>query len=283
MKPAVCFPVIIFTALLQFGCASLATPENRIKLATFNVRCPVDKSPNSWEERKERCRKVIQNNRLDIFGVQEAYIHQINDLIKDTDYSFIGAGRNDFKNSGEFSAIIYNRTRFKVLESGTFGLSEAPGVPGHKSWGTAYPRIATYGCFLDRISGKKFVYYNTHLDHKSSLARVNGVKLIIDHAVKNSGSLPLVISGDFNASPDSAVYEAVDLIMDDSASVSLTAHQGSQHTFNGFGKVKSGNPIDFIFVSKDFTVYSHKTDNTMINGMFPSDHFPVVAELTVSR
>lgn len=283
MKSTSLLPGVIISAFVANGCASIAVPDDSVKLATFNIRCPVDASPNSWEERKERCRRIIQNNKLDIFGVQEAHLTQINDLLENTNYSFIGAGRSDFKNTGEFSAILYDKNRFEIIKSGTFGLSETPDIPGCKSWGAAYPRIATFGLFRDRISGKKFIYYNTHLDHVSSLARVNGIKLLLEHASENAKGLPLIITGDFNARPNSAVYKIANSILKDSAIVSLTPHQGPLQSFNNYGKSKSKNPIDFIFVSEEFTVYSHKNDNTLINGMYPSDHFPVIAELSITK
>ena len=271
----------VFMALLFCGCLSTSCKKDNIMLATFNIRCPMDGTPNSWDERKDRCRAVIKANNLDIFGVQEAFRHQLDDLLKDSDYAFIGKGRDDFKDKGEFSAIIYNKKRFEVIKSGTFGLSEKPDVPGYRSWKSACPRIATWGIFFDRTSGKKFVYYNTHLDHVSSLARTNGVKLLVEHAKKNAAGLPLIMSGDFNATPQSDVYRTAITLLNDSKTIPQTPHQGPNQTYTNYGRVKSNEPIDYIFVSDEFKVLSHKTDNTRINDQFPSDHDPVVVELRI--
>ena len=269
------FPLL--SVLFLCGCR---TADESITLATFNIRCPVDKTPHTWNERKPRCLAVIKQNRFDIFGVQEAIRFQLDDLVGN-EYQFIGGGRDDFKDKGEFSAILYRKDRFELIKGGTFGLSEKPDVPGFKSWKTAYPRIATWGLFRDKITGKVFIYYNTHLDHISELARINGIKLLVEHARKNAAGKPLVISGDFNAKPDSGTYKTAKSLLLDSAVISQTPHTGPVYTFQGFGRYKPEQPIDYIFVSKEFTVLSHKTDDTKFPEGFASDHFPVVTKLQI--
>lgn len=270
-----------FALLILFllcGCSSV--PKDTLTLATFNIRCPVDKSPHTWKERKPRCLAVIEKNQFDIFGVQEAYRYQLDDLLGE-EYQFIGGGRNDFKNKGEFSAILYRKSRFELIKGGTFGLSEKPDVPGFKSWKTAYPRIATWGLFRDKKTGKEFVYYNTHLDHRSELARINGIKLLVKHARENAFGRPLVISGDFNAKPDSVTYRTAKSLLMDTAEISQTPHSGPLNTFHGYGRLKRNYPIDYIFVSKEFQVLSHRTDDTKFPEGFPSDHYPVITKLLI--
>lgn len=273
------FPALAAMFLLC-GCKSIT--QDSFNLATFNIRCPVDKSPNSWQERKPRCLAVIRKNQLDIFGVQEAVRFQLDDLLGD-EFLFIGGGRDDFKNKGEFSAILYRKDRFELIKGGTLGLSEKPSVPGYKSWKTAYPRIATWGLFKDKKTGKQFVYYNTHLDHVSELARINGIKLLVNHAKENAKGKPLIISGDFNAKPTSATYQTAASLLNDTAKVSLTPHTGPVQTFHGFERYVRTYPIDFIFVSDDIQVFSHKTDDTKFPEGFPSDHFPVITKLKLKK
>lgn len=269
---------VLSVLFLLCGCSSVS--NETFTLATFNIRYPGDKSPNTWKERNPRCQAVIEKNQFDIFGVQEAYRYQLDDLLG-KEYQFIGGGRNDFKNKGEFSAILYRKSRFELIKGGTFGLSEKPDVPGIKSWKSACPRIATWGLFRDKKTGKEFIYYNTHLDHRSELARINGIKLLVDHARKNAFGKPLVISGDFNAKPDSKTYQTAKSLLQDSAEISKTPRTGPLNTYHKYGKVNRNYPIDYIFVSKDFMVLSHKTDNTRFPEGFPSDHYPVVTKLLI--
>ena len=221
---------------------------------------------------------MIEKNKFDIFGVQEAHRFQLNDLLGN-EFQFVGRGRDDFQDTGEFSAILYRKDRFELLKGGTFGLSEKPDVPGYKSWDTSYPRIATWGLFRDKKTGETIVYYNTHLDHVSELARINGIKLLVDHARKNAAGTPLVISGDFNAKPDSETYRTAQTLLNDTFAVSETPHTGPLQTYHNYGRVKINFPIDFIFVSKDFQVLSHVTIDTKFPEGYPSDHFPIVTEL----
>jgi endonuclease/exonuclease/phosphatase family metal-dependent hydrolase len=267
----------LLAMLLFCGCQSVNT-ENSFTLASFNIRCPIDKTPHTWEERRPRCIAVIEQNQFDIFGIQEAFHHQLLDLLGDK-FAYIGNARDDFKTNGEYSAILYRKDRFKLLKGGTFGLSEKPEVPGLCSWDSACPRIATWGLFEDMKTGKSFIYYNTHLDHISELARVNGIKLLVKHAEENAKGKPLVITGDFNASPNSETYNTAASLLKDSAQISKTPHVGPQQTYNGYGKSKEVSPIDFVFVSEDFNVLSHRTDDTKFPEGFPSDHYPVITKL----
>lgn len=274
--------LLVLALLVSFagGCAFLQMKkDSHITVASFNIRVPVDKGDYTWQNRLPRIRKVIEQNKLDIFGIQEGLKFQIEDMIAGTNYGYTGVGRNDFQSSGEYSAILYDKTKFELLEFGTFGLSEKPDVPGVRSWGSACPRIATWGLFRVRQTGKKFLFYNTHLDHISKLARVNGIHLIMDHVNKRKEvSLPVILTGDFNARPDSSVYKTATQYLKDAAKISVTKPLGPKGTYHGF----KGNVlkyIDYIFVSDHVRVMSFKVDDTRIDGKYPSDHDPVVAEL----
>ncbi len=256
-----------------------APATSTIILATYNLRVPCDKPPNDWDSRCDRVRWMIAKHHFDIFGVQEAVKRQVDDVIKGTTFAKVGGGRDDFKDAGEHSCIFYDKKRFELLDGGTFCLSEKPDVPGYRSWGSACTRIASWGKFRDRKSGKLFCYYNTHLDHVSELARVNGIKMVVAHASKNCGPIPLILTGDFNAFPDSETYKIASKLLRDAAKVSKTAHKGPVRTFHHWGHRTRMEPIDFIFVSKDITVLSHVTDGTKPMGGFASDHYPVFAAL----
>ena len=272
----------IFALLTLCACSSI--PEGNdapIALATFNVRVAIDKSPNTWAERLPRCREIIEKNGFDIVGLQEPLINQVESLIKDSPYDYIGGGRDDFRKKGEFCAILYRRSRFDCLQSGTFGLSETPDVPGVRSWQSACPRIATWGLFRDKMTGREFVYYNTHLDHKSELARCEGIKLIVNHAKKYVVGKPIIISGDFNASPGKQAYKTAQSLLNDSRLISSTPHVGPDKTYHAWGKSRITKPIDFIFVSDEFKVHSHRTIDTLRDGVYASDHHPVLAILTL--
>lgn len=263
--------------------------KDTLILASYNVRVPCDEAPYDWESRKDRVREVIRQNEFDIFGVQEAVKQQIDDILNGTTLDYIGSGRDDFKDGGEHSCIFYNTTRLKLLEGGTFALSEQPEVPGSKSWDTCCPRIASWGKFADRNTGKNFCYYNTHLDHVSAWAQREGIKLVVRHAAKNGTGMPLILSGDFNVYPDSDTYRVAASLLKDSKEISETGHAGPLLTFqNWLRKRKDGTdvknaPIDYIFVSDGIRILSHRTDDRKFLGDLASDHYPVIIELEIRK
>ncbi len=250
-----------------------------IILGTFNLRVPCDPPPNDWASRVSRVREVIKSSGLEIFGVQEAVPQQLEDIVKGTSYASFGVGRDDFGPDGEHSSIIYDTKRFELVEGGTFALSETPDVAGSKSWGTCCPRIATWGKFKDKKNDKIFCFYNTHLDHVSEEARVEGIKLIVSHAKTNCTDMPLVLTGDFNAEPDSRTIAIAEELLNDAGKIAQEKSSAElKCTFQAFGK-SDYNIIDYIFVSDDIKVKSFKVDTTKPGGFFASDHYPVIAEL----
>ena len=167
-----------------------------------------------------------------------------------------------------------------IIKGGTFGLSEKPDVPGYKSWKTACPRIATWGLFKDKKTGKEFIYYNTHLDHVSELARINGIKLLVKHAKENAKGKPLIISGDFNAKPTSETYATakdsytLDVVFEeivifennyDSALWDLSGQYDGYVTVIGGGGA-TNKPLQFIgsYLPRVFVTYlSHRMEGAL--------------------
>lgn len=283
-------------------------PEEKpvpFRIATFNIRCPIDKGANAWTCRVDRVRELIKKRDFDLMGLQEATSNQVDDLLSEG-WAYVGVGRDDGKRGGEASCIFYKTERFEVRETGTFWLSETPEVPGSKSWGTACTRVCTWADVKDRKSGKKFVYFNTHLDHMSKEAREQGMKLILSRMAHYAQGRPVFLTGDMNAYPDTRSADAATAQQDfknngpkdpqsfgpyrvatdnlrDSFDITRTPHAGPIKTFSGFKYVEhpEGQPIDYIFVSAGIDVLTHATLNDSENQLYPSDHFPVAADVVV--
>ena len=251
------------------------------RLATYNIRCPGDKGDNAWAARAERVRALIRSRAFDVMGLQEATEKQINDLLTEG-WAYTGVGRDDGKLKGEAACIFYRKDRFDLRGSGTFWLSEKPETPGSKSWGAACTRVCTWARLADGKTGREFVWFNTHLDHISAEARTKGIELIVSRINKIAQGRPVFLTGDFNAAPDSAPVKVAQGILRDSISLSKTPHAGPDKTFNGF---KFGVPpterIDYIFVSSGIRVLSHATFDDVQGQLYPSDHFPVAADVVI--
>ncbi|WP_294304719.1 endonuclease/exonuclease/phosphatase family protein [uncultured Chryseobacterium sp.] len=253
-----------------------------LKVMSFNIRLNVDSDKeNSWTNRKEDVVDLLMYYHPDYFGVQEALPDQMKDIkngLKNYDYT--GVGRDDGKEKGEFSAIFYDTNRLQIVNSGTFWLSETPEKPS-KGWDAALNRICTYAVFKDKKSKKEFMALNLHFDHVGNVARVKSSELILKKIKEiNPKNLPVTVSGDFNLTEDSEPIKIMSKNLKDSFYHSETKHYGPKGTFTGFDVNEVPKErIDYIFV-KGFSIKSHRHINDRReNLLYPSDHFPVLAEL----
>ena len=195
-----------------------------------------------------------------------------------------GVGRDDGKNQGEYSAIFYDKNKLEVVKSGTFWLSETPEKPS-KGWDAAYNRVCTYALFKIKKSGKKFMAMNVHFDHIGDLARVNSSKLILEKIKElNPQNLPLTLTGDFNLTDDTEPIRIVSKSLDNVYYNSKKPHYGPIGTFTAFDvNTVPKDRIDYIFV-KGFEVQSNRTINDRReNLLYPSDHFPILAEISFKK
>lgn len=260
-----------------------------LNVMSFNIRYdnPQD-SLNNWQYRKDIAARTIKNQNADVIGTQEVLVNQLNDLkSRLPEYNTIGVGREDGIEKGEYSAIFYKKDRFKEIESGYFWLSETPEVAGSKGWDGACERIATWAILEDISSKRQFFFINTHLDHVGKIARQEGVTLLLDRATSLGKGLPIVMTGDFNATPESDVIKHVT----DTSNPNHLIHSkdiaieksGTEWTFHGFGKVPMEHRdfIDYIFVSKDIKVFKHCVLPEKLDDKFISDHSVVVAQIEI--
>lgn len=254
----------------------------QLKLMTYNIKYANENDgEDSWSKRKDFITNQLKFYEPDLFGVQEALKKQLDYLTENLEgYDFVGVGRDDGKEGGEYSAIVYKEDRFEVLESGTFWLSETPSKPS-KGWDAAYPRICTYALFKEKESGKKFWYFNTHFDHIGNEARKNSAGLILKMMAEiNTEDLPAILSGDFNLEPETEPIQLIKNTLHDSKESAEIVSFGSDGTFNGYNyDEKDRKRIDYIFVNDEVEVEKYGVLTDSKEKHFPSDHFPVMVEL----
>lgn len=252
-----------------------------LKVMTFNIRLSLESDKeNSWDNRKSDALKLLDYYQPDFFGVQEAVPKQMTDIKTGLkNYDFVGVGRDDGANKGEYSAIFYDTEKLQVLQSGTFWLSETPEKPS-KGWDAAYNRVCTYALFKTK-KGKKFWAFNVHFDHIGDVARQNSSKLILEKIKAfNPQNLPVVLTGDFNLTDKSEPIKILSENLNDTFYHSKKPHYGPVGTFTAFDtNTVPKERIDYIFV-KNFECEAIRTINDRReNLLYPSDHFPVMAEL----
>jgi len=268
---------------------SMSMQSQELNVMTFNIRYNTkNDSLNAWPYRKDNAASQVLFHQVHILGVQEALHEQIMDLTQSlAQYKYTGVGRDDGKTKGEYSAIFYDTTRLKLLESSTFWLSLTPSVPGSKGWDANITRIVTWAKFRDTKNKKLFFVFNTHFDHIGQEARRESAKLLKQKVKEIAGNMPTIITGDFNAKPSDDPIKILTDVKDidhfiDTKAISKTPHYGPAGTFNGFAsKERDPEPIDFVFVKGKWKVLQHATLSQSWGGRFSSDHFPVFARLSL--
>ncbi|MFO7889156.1 MAG: endonuclease/exonuclease/phosphatase family protein [bacterium] len=276
---------------LTAGChphRRISLEQMDIKVMSFNIRYgTAEDGENHWNNRKTLVYEVIRHYSPDIIGLQEALRVQIDEIKNNIPgYEEIGQGREGGE-EGEYSAILYRTKRFDVNGSETFWLSDTPEVPS-KHWGNACIRICTWGHFTDRKSGSAFYLYNTHLDHQSQASREKSVRLIAERIHNRKHPDPFILTGDFNAgehnpavrylTTDEKEQNIPPVLMKDTY---RTLHPEAEEvgTFNGFKGITTGEKIDYIFAAPETRVLSADIIQMDKDGQYPSDHFPVTAEI----
>ena len=271
----------------QGGQQAATQTDEPVNVMTFNVRYDnPDDSLNNWNYRKDRVANAIHFYDADIVGTQEVLHNQMEDLRQRLPgYESIGVGREDGKEAGEYSALWYRADRFTAKESGWFWLSETPEVAGSKGWDGACERIATWAKLQDKLTGKELFVMNTHLDHVGVAARREGVKLVLDKIQELGGDLPVILTGDFNAEPESDVIKQVTDTADpehltDARTVADLVY-GPNWTFHDFGSIpyEHRERIDYIFVKNGLEVLKYGILAETEGDAYLSDHAPVLVSV----
>ncbi|GAB3432830.1 endonuclease/exonuclease/phosphatase family protein [Niabella aquatica] len=254
----------------------------KITIGTFNIRYdnPQD-SGNLWKDRAPVVSNLIRFHGFDILGLQEGLLNQLEDISHALpEYARYGKGRDDGKDAGEHSAIFYKKDRFKLLKSGDFWLSETPGQPG-KGWDvTCCNRICSWVYLEDRLTKKNFYTFNVHYDHQGVIARRESSKLLLKMIGEIAGDSPVLLTGDFNGNRDSEWYQylATSTLLTD-AYTKVKFPYANNSSANGFRTPRGSAVIDHIFITKQFTASRWGILTDTYFGKFPSDHFPVLADI----
>jgi len=278
---------------LLLGLSLWAAEQPRpVRVMSFNIRYgTANDGENSWPKRREFLVETIRNFDPDLLGTQETLAGQRDYLVeKLRGYAVEAAGRDDGNEKGEMAALFYRRERFERLDGGHFWLSDKPDQPGSKGWDAALPRIATWVRLRDQFAPdqKPVLFLNTHFDHRGRQARLESARLIRQRVEELGRGCRVIITGDFNAGEGSPPYQALfagdngkPALLLDTFRVHRPERRNDEGTFNGFrADAVTGQRIDWIACSSDWTVQHAGIDRTVRDGRVPSDHFPVTAVLS---
>ena len=260
---------------------TIAPKAESITMMSCNLRCltPLDLGKKSWFYRADLLLSDIAAQAPGIIGFQEATRWQYDymvDVLAGYD-SVIDYRDNSLASEG--CPIFYNTDLYALKDKGSFWLSSTPEVMS-KDWGAAHYRICSYVILTEKASGKDFVVFNTHLDHVSDEARINGIAVVLDK-IAQFGGLPSVIMGDFNALEGSETYtSAIKHFQDAQYAAEATMEA---HTYQNWGNPESYKRLDYFMISKTgWLALRYAVVQPIHDGVYASDHCPIVLEMTLT-
>lgn len=259
---------------------STVSEEANLKVMSFNIRLftPQDMGKKNWFYRADLVADTIEKEAPGVIGFQEVTPIQYEYLCDTLEgFDSIMTYRDKNPNS-EGCPVFYRKDLYTLMDKGSFWLSETPEKMS-KDWGAACYRICSYVILKEKSTEKEFVVFNTHLDHVSDEARIKGIRVVLDK-IAEFGGLPAVLMGDLNAEEDTETYtSAMEDFLD---SKYQTENTMTSCTFQAWGTELDRDCIDYILVSKEgFSVNSYKVVTDTYDGVYVSDHFPLVAELVL--
>lgn len=253
--------------------------STKISAVSFNIRTAgADDGCNSYQFRQPHILKAIREKKPDIIGFQEVmpYVQDWLGEIFGDDYVIVGYGREK-KYDGESNPVMFRRDSFKLFSYDQFWLSETPYLPGSRYENqSGCPRICVAVTLKHKDMEKPFRFYNTHLDHVSDEARRLGLAAVLKRIGEDNAKtvLPYILTGDFNASPDSGVIEMANSY---EAYPMYDACSGVGGTFHAYGKCSA--KIDYIFTNRENNSENARLWDECVDGVYISDHYPIEAEI----
>lgn len=259
-----------------------------LRVVSANVRCRIDDRdpahPDWWQRRLPVMGQLLAALRPAVVGVQEAHFSQLEGILAELPgFASVGFGR-DGGSQGEYSALLYDTAALRLLGWQQFWLSETPETIASKSWGTGCTRVCTVARFA-LVGGHEVVVANTHLDNASELARHEGMRLLLSR-LPDPRDVPLVLTGDFNclAGLDPVWQQCVDAGLRDSFLVAERRGRVAD-TFHDYHQPFASEPlerIDWVMVSSQWRVAFAEVATDTVDGVWGSDHWPVVADLELA-
>jgi len=271
--------IFSFKAKFVEDADEIPTIDFVLKVMTFNMKYGTfgDEYPR-WGARKEIVIDMIREYCPDVIGTQEGFKFQLDDIRNMLpNYGYVGVGRDDGLEEGEYVAIFYRVDRLILREYGNFWLSDDPYVPGSNTWEGKCRRMATWVLFSSSETGIDFYFLSTHFDFNEEI-RMKSARLIKKMMRRYKRKTPIILVGDLNCTEHSPTFKYLRRNFEDAWSMSGNNYGvGTLHGFNGRAK----NMIDWILYRGGIKAIKAEIGTFNADGKYPSDHFPVIAELLI--
>lgn len=276
---------------------AIQNKNQKLRLMTYNMLYNAqeaeDKLPtkHQWDNRKPRLLEYLSYAKADVIGSQELQEDQVQEVMSFLGNTYGCYGEKTRENEGrtDINAIFYNKTRLELIDSKTI-----PYIDDHCK------NAFTYCRFKDLATNNEFVVLNTKLSWGNPDRRLAEAVQLNAYSSHFLPKDPIIVLGDFNLYPfilhkcniffDGDYVERVlaGKNLKDAKSLSAFGHFGplcsitnSRDTLEPFvGAQLIGFVLDHILVNDEVEVLTHGIDTAKVNGEFPSDHFPVVADIS---
>jgi endonuclease/exonuclease/phosphatase family metal-dependent hydrolase len=278
--------VVLATALA--ACASSTSPKQgdsgEFSLLSFNIHyISPSQTSMAWEGRKAAVAAVLMEADADIMAFQEMETFMRGDFSDQNlqrdwvaeRFPGYGISANGDPRAYPFTQpIFYRLERFEGLEQGFFFFSETPELIYSRSWDGRFPAFCSYTRLRDTRTGRSFYLYNIHLDHASLGNRIKAARLIARRiAEREHQEDAVLVAGDFNAL---ASFRPLRIVA--ASGLTLAPRDGGTFHFNR--GIRLMPAIDHILYSKDFVHFETKTFRQRYEGVWPSDHYPVLVRFS---
>jgi len=263
-----------------------------IKAGSYNVRIAsaADTGNNVWDVRAPKLKQSIQNIGFDIFGLQEVQTVQQNYLESELgdvyDFAFFCANTSANRSS---TGIAWKKSEYSLNGLSTYWISPTPEKIGayDKDSSGSYYRGALAGTVTHKATGVKFFFMCTHGCLDQTCNETYAQLYIDKEAELNPSGLPSFFVGDMNAIPDWASCQLWRSYWNDTyLTLDSSLRSGPECPYNGFSYPDGKTPyrIDQLYFRGDgITPLSYTCDNTLYDGIYPSDHFPVYAVYRITQ
>ncbi len=253
--------------------------ENAVRIMSFNIRC-TNVGTDTWQDRIGIVSQTILAGHPDSLGVQEATPGWMKALKENIggEYDYVGVGRDNGKNLGEYSAVFYLKDKYNVVDSGTFWLSETPEKPSY-GWDAACRRVCSWVILKDKETGREYVHLNSHFDHIGVTARRESVKMIIEKSQQYK-DIPAVFTADMNVKEGSENYKQFTesgIFRDAKYDAPDTMNYCTFHATSP--ETHADDVIDYVMINDGFKALKYRVVTDGVDGRFVSDHYPIYADL----
>ena len=275
-----CLSLLLCLCLL-FG-TSCSKPEANIRVMSYNVLHPgggynTTGIPQPVKDRSATFVSIINEYCPDVIGAQEAHtdwhVAFYQNLVEDGPYLQACNGEKTFI----LTTLLYNNETLELLESEILTIEPGDDV-----------RVVDFALFQHRASQKKFVVFNTHPSNKAAKIEThyNVLLNLVDTKMKEYPDLPVIMTGDYNASETSTYYSTLMStlnVADAKYSAENLIHSYGTFFKGGWGgelDPETKAAIDHIFVNNK--VQTNTFSVIIDDGVEKvSDHLPIYADVTL--